>query len=748
MTQIQKPFTTFIQTTIKNDFQIDENNLSKLMEKAVSLGGVNDIDREAAKMFILRNRRDISDVVEDRLDAFLNIQDEVLRTHAAEILSTSRIIDETTFIDLRHIYEAAVHGDDITNVAKLGLVDANIFEQELNYTTRILSTLNTEIAISLDNEVIFNGQKLSELDIHSAIQALTQFSTIIDKDRFNPLDRRGVGEQTIQNLFTALSELDERIASATVSTEMKKLYRAAQSSTMIAMATTLDSSKDLKKEICDTLVQLLENENDPLQKECMVIELSRNLNSLSRKAKSFVKKELTKIAPTKPPYEEWFKDGNNQLNVAMTIGPDPEALPGIFYQMNEFGFKLENPDDKRNPPDQIVFTKKIKRLGDTEPMDCRITVQVNHRDRIFSAMNDEDTHLVVYSGHSGFGRNVKKSLKNAPKNIGDKVVLLGLCAGKDNIQNFKRHYPGTQLMTTFTSSFYRTRNIDDQKTTTWSEDFNAMRVMLDAAAKQWSWKQINQSMRRKAATSFWHIMEDGENNYISPIHTQIRAKNLDQDFDGQVDELDKYFNTAMVIREEDDQLGMKAVEHDIPLENLHGGRFFQAIMGLNTMTGYNSSTSVYRLGGILGDGYFTPGSDEDPAFIFTPYQDGEGAKYKVQMNKNYAHLSEDSMRALAAFDFMQSVQFEKGFTPYQARMMGLIFATASLNYDSTMTWVDFNVWKDLLEYAGLPSDILYGDFRSVVDADHSNYTGSLAMISKIESKLTQDHKDALNTFVA
>lgn len=57
---------------------------------------------------------------------------------------------------------------------------------------------------------------------------------------------------------------------------------------------------------------------------------------------------------------------------------------------------------------------------------------------MYRGMGDASVDIVSYGGHSNFGNNTLNSLKNAPNQQGDKIVLRDLCAGSDT-KNAESH---------------------------------------------------------------------------------------------------------------------------------------------------------------------------------------------------------------------------------------------------------------------------------------------------------------------
>ena len=132
-------------------------------------------------------------------------------------------------------------------------------------------------------------------------------------------------------------------------------------------------------------------------------------------------------------------------------------------------------------------------------------------DRIFRHMKDPNVHVVIFSGHSNVGGVNELSLKGAPKQKGDKLVLLLQCAGVQTMPLVGARYNRAHLITTKSSSYA-------------SADWNIIRSVLDGAERGESYGQIRGHARRRGDIS----------NYLFPDHLRS-AKYWDMDRDGHLD---------------------------------------------------------------------------------------------------------------------------------------------------------------------------------------------------------------------
>ena len=107
----------------------------------------------------------------------------------------------------------------------------------------------------------------------------------------------------------------------------------------------------------------------------------------------------------------------------------------------------------------------------------------------------------------------------------DKLIFLGLCSGKDNLDGVKL-FLEAQLVTTFNSSIYTKPTENGGKQFTTGEDA-ALTEIIEGALKD-EWETIGDNIERGGSAAPWEL------GIITPIDTQFNAR-LDGDSDGSVD---------------------------------------------------------------------------------------------------------------------------------------------------------------------------------------------------------------------
>src|SRR5690606_18414235 len=73
--------------------------------------------------------------------------------------------------------------------------------------------------------------------------------------------------------------------------------------------------------------------------------------------------------------------------------------------------------------------------------------------------------------------------------------------------------------------------------------------------------------------------------------------------------------------------------------------------------------------------------------------------------------------------------------PVDKKLMGLVFAAFSLAYDEQYYSRDNEIWRGLLSAYGLPAEIPYTPIKSLLDAEHHDYSGNLQHIREWKQQI-------------
>ncbi len=570
-----------------------------------------------------------------------------------------------------------------------------------------------------------------------------------------------------ENLFNQLQQavkMGREGAEGLDQTQQLQL-RSSAATLLLHLAESMKSSGaegDLKARVESAYIDFAKNEDNRILKDSMIYNLKMSADSgkLTRSAAVEAKELFSEIAPTSPPYDDWFKDGNNTINIAWYTGEGPEGFyRGTVEMLKKQGFKPEGPEKEGGP---VVYSKTI-RNSRGEEITFRIRVKEYNRD-IFDEMDNPEFHIVGYDGHSNIGRTIRYALERAPDEAANKkLIFYGLCAGKDNIFRVREKYPDAQIMTTHNSSYFRTSKGPDGKSRmVESENFNALMQVINGIAEKKDWKAIRSDIKNKAIPWYWknyHALPGGM-NYITPIDTNIRRMALDSDFDGQADPIDKLVNFNTFSVREDTRAEFEPVDPGVPADQLDGTKIHTAAASLNTAVLYNPLTKPYNdTGRVIGGGFFE-GTPDDPIVKFEKSELNGEPVWILKVNKHYAHMSEEALRAVASFEWNEQIYREnpelyskrwRNELPWSERsnptaadrkLMGLTLATFSLAYDMKDAYFgphrrDREIWDNLLEYYNLP-DLNYRDIYKLIYDEEHDYSGSPKMVNNWKKKIPAD----------
>jgi hypothetical protein len=528
-----------------------------------------------------------------------------------------------------------------------------------------------------------------------------------------------------------------------------------------SLPTAQSDAAELKSQAEEFYVSATKAETNPMLRDSMIYNMERAADSLLPTTRTETKKLYSaEIAPTSPPYDEWFKDGNKTINISWMPGQGSEGFyRGTVEMLKNKGFQPEGQEREGGP---VVYTKTIRNQEGVETI-FRIQVKEYNND-LFSKMNDPNFQIIGYDGHSDIGRAMRRSLDRAPQSDDKKLIFYGLCAGKDNISRVRDKYPDAQIMTTHNSSYFRTsKDSDGKQRMVESENFNALMQTIEGVAERKDWTGIRKDIQTKAIPSYWrhyHPLPGGM-NYITPIDTAILRKSMDSDRDGQVDALDRLVNFNITPIKENTRTEFQAIDPGLPADQIDGTNIHTAANALNTAVNYNSLTSKYNnIARVLGGGYFE-GSPEDPIVRYERTEFNGETTWLLNVNKNYAHISEEALRAVAMFEWNEQIYSEnpnlyetrwRDVMPWNHRerpepgdrtLMGLTLATFTLAYDMKESpWGpnarDTEIWNNLLTHYNLPSELSYRPIYKLIDEEKHDYAGSPTVVHNWKKEIPPD----------
>lgn len=440
-------------------------------------------------------------------------------------------------------------------------------------------------------------------------------------------------------------------------------------------------------------------------RDSMVFQLHNNKSCLVTPEQREVSDQLMRsFAPTQPPYDEWFKDGNDKLRVVCHTGG--EFFSSEVNRWKGAGFT----EVGTSSSSQVQLEKTVERNGVKTVIQLTM---VSGSSGTFEQMNDPGTHIVAYSGHASWGKNIPAAMRGAPDEVGKKLVLIHQCCGRGIINKFHDKYPGSQLITTRNSSYE-------------NEDFNTFSKVIEGIAERRTWANIAGPIHSDG----WRNSRD---NYYFPSDAELSMRALDADHDGVTDVVDRlvHFNACAVAT--DTAAEYTPRDPGKPIDQLPGTIVHEAAQIMNTTTTFSDFTEAYAEGeSFIGTGYFEPTGADDPMVRIEESQVGGRRSYQVQVNAHHAHASEEAIKAEAFFTVAHTPPFKQtADSKLETCLKALILVAHSLSVDSG--YRDDEIWKQLLKKHGLPEIALW-DVSPCVDVNHV-YAGSAASITKLKDKL-------------
>lgn len=560
-------------------------------------------------------------------------------------------------------------------------------------------------------------------------------ANLIDDCKDNLFDTIKMPADTRQRYLTNLkSDLASVAAGKTppagLNAQQALQMRSSASTVLLELMTAKQTPDAQKREAFTAYADMVAKETNPLLKDGMALHLDRLKGTLPADLQAKVGGMKEIIAPSKPPYDAWFKNGNNKVSVDWSAGS--ESLQDDITNLKKAGFKVKTEGSWNSP---TVLEKTFTANGK------KTTFAINMRNfssDMFKNMGDPNANMVIYTGHSNWGNNVRGSLGNLPPAATatggkDKLVLTDLCVGKGEIQQFRDKFPDAQMITTFTSSYFVESGEGAEPD---SEGIHAILNTFEGIANRRGYDQIAEAVRKDNPWGEDHASEGIDNNYIFPNDLANRRKVLDADHDGQADVFDRVIDFSTYNVAEDSARDFTAIDNARPAEKLVGTKNHFAAMTVNRLTIYSEIFgNVNSNSKVVPGGYFEPKAGEKDLFRFQKQKlDGKDALV-MTMSSKYAHMSEESLRMAACFEYNNFMAKERGWKLDKADTMisGMILASHSLDTDSGFR--DDQVWQAFTKAYNLPT-IPRSEVERVKEINHEFYSGSYDSIKELKKTLS------------
>jgi hypothetical protein len=538
-------------------------------------------------------------------------------------------------------------------------------------------------------------------------EALFRAGELVDNARDNVFNGQPLAtrEKVFANLQATLAEVKSGSTPTGLDANQTLQTRASAGAVLLhLMEATAEPAQ--RSSMLKAYEGLVKGEGNVRLRENLIFHLANSPVAQSGEGKAISDTLMKQLAPLAPPYEKWFAGGNNTVKLDWQVGS--EFIDGFKRGLTSRGWT-------ESPPSSGTFKKEFDEPG-VGKTKFEINVAMGGSN-LLGKMAEPGVHILGYDGHANWGKNQMGSINRGPNSAdgGDgKVFVSNLCVGKSQIDAMKEKYPNLQYTTTYGSSAVDT-------------DIDGLAKLI---SKRAGWADITPFFDRT----------DGRyerNNFVTPTSTLTREKILDRDNDGQADYLDKHFNASTFNVAADTAREFRPVKQDRDHKLLDGTKIGISAQALNTVSEF--STILERINPdskVVANGWFEPGRGEAEVVKFTKARGKDGGtEYHLSVNANYAHMSEEALRATVAYEFSRFAQSsgEQRLDPVDRKIAGVLSFAQSLDIDDS--WRDDDVFKEFLGRYNLP-DFNRSQIQSLLDAEHHSYAGNEQMVAAIKAQLS------------
>ncbi len=489
--------------------------------------------------------------------------------------------------------------------------------------------------------------------------------------------------------------------------------RSGAATTLLELARSAQSPDEtnLREQAVDELLAMMEFEPVRGLRRSVLNNLEANKDLCSPEQLSRIDELKASIVPQRPPYDAWFENGNNTLKVK-------QYLHGEFYDETLDEYKAQG--FSQEPGSSNVWVRTYDDpSGKNAPMTVRITVEKKNTP-VFTEMDDDDKHIIFYSGHSNLGGHTKDALawSEDTESTGDKLIVMSLCRGNQMAAAVSNRFPHDHQITTNDSVTSR-------------DEFEMVFPMFEIMARRGSYEEMND-----AAT--YHSWSDPQRaGYIFPHDTGQYNRISDEDQDGVADawgeRADRLFNVGLQ-SPTGTQTDLQAREVQHAAADLDGTKLISGIEFANTILHYHMENwdrgSSFRSqddGNLIPAGWFDSDTEE-PVRILEEKHSGE-TFYRVQVNSKYADQTEEALGALVGFEIAQHLEGQYGGEIDRTDMMrNFYLANEYLYFMGGNDYSSNNISKNLASRYDFPDGL---DFRAHRSAHRSSSDHDIADMERI-----------------
>jgi len=503
--------------------------------------------------------------------------------------------------------------------------------------------------------------------------------------------------------------------------------RSASATLALTMAKGLPDSDPAKGRLVAAYVAQMGKESLKGLKASMALNLEDAVKSgavrLSAAQQADLAQAKESTLPSKPPYDEWFKNGKTSLNVKQYI--HPEFYDAMLNGYIEQGFRITQ---GRRGDEKIKLEKDY-----TDPstgkktkvnVDVIKTYAEGHKPekRLFDDMSDKNTDIEFYTGHSNLGGNVLGALAAGPKEQdGSKWVVNWMCRGTQVLADVYNRFPDAHYTTT-----------TDPAYVVHSGKF--LGGMFQGIAER---KGYDDMWNKMGDTKLWFGSRYGEQLkdwFTKPNDPRILGVR-DLDKDGRVDlsklsGMDPLYNIGQKkVTESAPRLQPQAVTAN-PAD-LPGDKVMRGVNFLNTILVYHQDEAEHpggndrRLPAGVGDKIYAGGwykSDGDEIVKVDEKTVGGKTVYEVKVNSKYANQDVDSLGAAIAYEVNKHLTVKKnGDYTENDKLRGALLAGEYLSYMCDTYEEVSGISRALQQKYGFNSRLTFENISAAIEADDKGY---------------------------
>ncbi|MEW5849527.1 MAG: hypothetical protein AB2A00_11985 [Myxococcota bacterium] len=741
MPRIENANIRALTQTLVRDGKIDTPDANTLLDAALSDKVLSTVERNELKEVLAQHADKFQGEAKDKLNAFLGMQSAALRNMSRELEKNDGIIDAA---EAGKLLSQVDKDGKFTRAEKFSLSAVMIGARMSAEAKEIISAKVSGIErpppggaptidvglpavngsnyrLSPEGHFQVGGNttpaRYDEAGALAAYRAATSLAQApVDVLKSVPADVKTRMLTHLEKAFKAGAE-DQPLPQVA-----RQRMRSAAATTLMAVieGSTTPEQKGIRDQAIASYLKHAKEEPLADLRASMWRNLDRIKGSLSAEQAKALDELKSSVVPGAPPYEKWFaENGARQVNVVHYAHDDCWKYGDPIRDYQNKGYKLVSTHADENPQRWVLEKANPQAPGGEVKM--KIEVFKTH-DGLFQEMDNPKTNMILYTGHSNLGGNVSEELRLGGEEKGEKLVLMAMCRGKQNIPEFANKYPNTHFITTDNPSYFSSVGV-------------IATGMTEGALKLQNYDAMANSTGR-----IWDT--GGNQNYFYPQEAR-RYELYDRDRDGVVDgkgtSMDRLFDVGLKFPA-GTKVDLKPHANADHPNDLDGSKVLHAVQFLNTLATYHvdhghntSKFGAADMDAFLGGGWFE-GPENEAVRLKKEVVDGK-TMYRVSVNKAYADQSQFALGTLVQYEVCRQMLAERngGTLSKDDACRALLFAGEYLSYMYCSYEEAESSIRALARHSGLGN---FG-FRTVYDAIETDGHGYVtdAQVTALKQKL-------------